>query len=76
MRGRGRDPPAVSRLPDRPDRCGCPRRLVRTALCVPLFVSRDTCDGVCPRDLHRLVPFQLEQFFLLPGQKQPRAFFP
>lgn len=69
-------PPAISHLPDWPDHCGGPRQLVRAALCVPLFMSCDLCDGVCTRDLRQLVSFQLERFLLSPGQKQPQAFFP
>lgn len=51
--------------------CGCPEGLMRSRLVCPSFMSHVVCD-VCTRDLHQLVPFQLERSLpLLPGQKQP-----
>lgn len=61
---------------NRPDSCGDPECPQARLVCAPLFVSHVMCDDVCTCDPYRLVHFQLEQSLLLPGQKQPQAFFP
>lgn len=45
-------------------------------MCAPVFMSHVVHDDVCTCDLCLLIPFQLEQSLVLPGQKQPQAFFP